>query len=55
MLLAIDRDDDLVEMPLVAQTQSAAVDFVGEVPAEFPALGRSDDFCTGGILAGGFP
>ena len=35
MFLAIDRDDDLVEMPLVAQARSAATDFVGEVSAEF--------------------
>jgi len=42
MLLAIDRDDDLVEMPLVAQARSSAADFVGEVPAEFlgPAPNR---------------
>jgi hypothetical protein len=35
MLLAIDRDDDLIEMPFVAQARSAATDFFGEVPAEF--------------------
>jgi len=42
MLLAIDRDDDLVEMLLVAQARSAAADFVGEVPAELlgPAPNR---------------
>jgi hypothetical protein len=35
MFLAVDRDDDFIEMPLVAHASSAAADFVGAVLTEF--------------------
>jgi hypothetical protein len=35
MLLATDRDDDLVNMPFVVTSWSAATNWIGEFPAEF--------------------
>ena len=35
MLLAVDRNDDFIEMPLVSIARCASADLVGEVPPEF--------------------
>ena len=35
MLSAADRNDDLVEMPFIAANRSAAINAIGEFPAEF--------------------
>jgi hypothetical protein len=36
MLLAVDRNDNFVEMPFVTKLRRALADFVGEVAPEFP-------------------
>lgn len=52
MLLAVDGDDDLVEMPFVAKSRRAAANFVDEVSTKFlrPSANRfvADDDATRG-------
>ena len=51
-LLAVDRNDDFIEMPFVSVARCASADLVGEVPPEFlrPSVNRfvADDDVTHG-------
>ena len=52
MLLAADRDDDLIQMPFVAEPGRATADLPGKIPSEFlgpaPHGLMADDNAAGG-------